>query len=207
MEPICGGGWDNAPHTDVVAQSRSRVWLFVTHRLQHTRLPCPCLPTGVCSNSWPLNGWSYLTISSSATLFFCLQSFTASGSFPMCQLFPTGTQSIGASASASVLPVQGWFPWGLTGLISLLSKGLSYRCPYPKTQNLWIGYDSFGTSMDCSPPGSSLHGIFQARIPELVAISSSRGSCGPIDKTHVSCVFSITGRFFTSHWGSPNRLP
>ena len=98
------------------------------HGLEHIRLPCPSLSPGVCSDSYPLSHWCYLTISSSAALFsFCLQSFPASGSFPMSRLFTSGGQSTGASASASVLPmnIQGWFPLGLTGLISLLSKGLS----------------------------------------------------------------------------------
>ena len=98
------------------------------HGLEHTRLPCPSLSPGVCSDSYPLSQWCYLTISSSAALFsFCLQSFPASGSFPMSRVFTSGGQNIGASASASVLPmnIQGWFPLGLTGLISLLSKGLS----------------------------------------------------------------------------------
>ena len=97
------------------------------HSLQHTRLPSPSLSSGVCSSSYPLSQWCYLTTSSSATPFSCPQSFSASGAFPMSQLFTSGGQSIGASASASVLPMnlQGWFPLGLTGLISLLSKGLS----------------------------------------------------------------------------------
>jgi len=79
----------------------------------------------VCSNSCPLSQWYYLIISSSATPFFCVESLP--GSFPMSQLFPSGGQSIGVSASASVLPmnIQGWFPLGLTSLISLQSKGLS----------------------------------------------------------------------------------
>ena len=96
------------------------------HGLQHTRLPCPPLSPGICLDSRPLSQWCYLTISSSAALFsFCLWSFPASMSFPMSQPFALGGQSIGASASASALPmnVQGWFPLGLTGLISLLSKG------------------------------------------------------------------------------------
>ena len=95
--------------------------------LQHTRLPCPPLCPRVCSISWPLSQWCYLIISSSATpISFCLQSFPVSGSFPMSQLFPSGGQSTGASASASVLPmsIQGWFPLRLTDLISLQSKGL-----------------------------------------------------------------------------------
>ena len=93
---------------------------------QHTRLFCPPLSPRLCSNSCPLRQWCYLIISSSAAPFsFCLQSFPASGSFPRSQLFASGCQSIGASASASVLPMnsQGWFPLPLTGLISLLSKG------------------------------------------------------------------------------------
>ena len=78
-------------------------------------------------NSCPLNQWNHLTISSSIAHFFCFQSFTASGSFPMSWLFSLGGQNIGPSASASVLPmtIQAWFPLWLTGLISLMSKGLS----------------------------------------------------------------------------------
>ena len=109
-----------------VVQSLSHVQLFGPHELQHARLCCPSLSPGVCSKS--LSQWCYLTISSSATPFSsCPQSFLASESFPVNQLFPSGGQSIGASASASVLPmsIQGWFTLGLTGLISMFSKGLS----------------------------------------------------------------------------------
>ena len=98
------------------------------HGLQHTRLPCPSLSPGVCSNSYSLSQWCYLTISSFAAPFsICLQSFPASWSFPVSWLLASGGQSIGVSASASVLPmnIQGWFPLGLTGLIFLKSKGLS----------------------------------------------------------------------------------
>ena len=97
------------------------------HGLQHARLPCPPLPSRVCSSSCPLNRWCYLTISLSATLFFCCQSFPASGSFPVSQLFESQCQSIEASALASILPksIQDWFPLGLISLISLQSKGLS----------------------------------------------------------------------------------
>ena len=82
--------------------------------------------------SCPLSRWCHPTISSSVTLFSsCLQSFPASGSFPVRWLFASGGQSIGASASASVLPksIQGWFPLRVTGLISLLSKGISRVFP------------------------------------------------------------------------------
>ena len=96
------------------------------HGLQHNRLPCPSPIPGAYSNS--LNQWCHPTISSSVVPFSsCLQSFPASGSFPMSQVFTSGGQSIRVSASASVLPmnIQDWFPWGLTGLIFLQSKGLS----------------------------------------------------------------------------------
>ena len=96
--------------------------------LMHANLPCPSLSSGLCSNSYASSQWCHPTTSSSGALFFsCLQSFPASESFPVSQFFTSGGQSIAASASASVLPMnsQGWFPLGLTGWISLLSKGLS----------------------------------------------------------------------------------
>ena len=117
------------------------------HGLWHSRLPCPSPSPRVYSNSCPLSQWCYLTISSSATHFsFCLQSFLASGYFPMSQLFTSGGQSIGVSASASVIPMksQGWFPLGLTGLISLQFKGPSrifFSTTIPKHQ-FFSGYPS-----------------------------------------------------------------
>ena len=101
---------------------------FPPQGLQHARLPCPSPTSGACSNSCPLSQWCHPTISSSVFPFFShLQSFQASGSFPVSWFFASGGQSIGASASVSVLPmnIQDWFPLGLTGLISLQSKGLS----------------------------------------------------------------------------------
>ena len=98
------------------------------HGLQHTRPPCLSPTPGVYSNSRPVSHWWHPTISSSVIPFSpCLQSFQASGSFPMSQFFTSGRQSIGVSASVSVLPmsIQDWFPLGWTGWISLLSKGLS----------------------------------------------------------------------------------
>ena len=94
------------------------------HGLQHTRLPCPSPSPGACSNSFPLSWWCHWTITSSVGSFSCFQSFPASGSSPVSQLFASGGQSIGVSASVSVLPknIQDWFPLGLTGLISLLCK-------------------------------------------------------------------------------------
>ena len=96
--------------------------------LQHARLPCPSPTPGACSNSCPSSLWCHQAISSSVVPFSsCLPSFPAPGSLPISQFFTSGGQSIGVSASASVLPmnIQGWFPLGLTDLISLQSKGLS----------------------------------------------------------------------------------
>ena len=97
------------------------------HGLQHASLPCPSLSHEVCSNSYPLVQWWHPTISFSVAPFSCPQSFPASGSFPVSQLLTSGGQSIGASSSVSVIPVniQGWFTLWLSGLLSLLSKGLS----------------------------------------------------------------------------------
>ena len=98
------------------------------HRLQHARLPCPSPAPRAYSNSCPLSRWCYPTISSSVIPFSsCLQSFPASGSFPMTQFFTSGGQSIGVSASASVLPmnIQDWFPLRWTVWNSLQSKGFS----------------------------------------------------------------------------------
>ena len=102
------------------------------HGLQHTRPPCPSPTPGVYPNSCPLSWWCHPTISSSVIPFSsCLQSFPASGSFQMSQLFTSGGQSIRVSASTSVLPmnIQDWSPLGWTDRISLQSKGLSRVFP------------------------------------------------------------------------------
>ena len=99
-----------------------------SYGLQHTRLPRPSLSPRACSNSCPLSRWCHPTILSSVAPFSsCLQSFPASGSFLKTWLFASDEQNIGASASASVFPmnIQGWLPFGLISLISLLPKGLS----------------------------------------------------------------------------------
>ena len=98
------------------------------HGLQHARPPCPSLTPRACSNSCSLSRWGHPTISSSVIPFSSsFASFPAPGSFQMSQLFTSGSQSIGVSASASVLPmnIQDWFTLGWTRLISLQSKGLS----------------------------------------------------------------------------------
>ena len=98
------------------------------HGLQHARLPCPSPTPRTYLNSCPSSRWCHPTISSSVIYFSShLQSFPASGSFPVSRFFTSGGQSIGVSASASVLPmsINGWFPLGWTGWISLQSKGPS----------------------------------------------------------------------------------
>ena len=99
-----------------------------THEPQHARSPCPSPTPGVHPNTCPLSQWCHPTISSSVVPFSsCPQSFPAAGSFQMSQLFKSGSQSIGVSASTSVLPMntQDWSPLGWIGWISLQSKGLS----------------------------------------------------------------------------------
>ena len=96
------------------------------HGLQQARLPCPSRTPGAYSNSCPLSQWCHPAISSSVISFFsCLQSCLASGYFPVSQFFTSGGQNIRASASVLPMNIQDWFPLGLTGLISLQSKGLS----------------------------------------------------------------------------------
>ena len=108
----------------LVAKSCQTLW---PHGLHHASLPCPSPSPRVCSNSCPLGQWCHPTILSSVIPLSCLQSFPSSGSFWMSRIFVSGSQTIGASASASVLPmnIQNRFPLGLTSWISLQSKGLS----------------------------------------------------------------------------------
>ena len=111
------------------------------HRLQHAGLPCPSPTPGVYSSSCPLSQWCHPTISSSVVYFSCLQCFPASGSFPMSQFFTSGSQSIGASASVSVLRIyiQDLFPLGWTGWISLLQGTLKslFQHHSSKASILW----------------------------------------------------------------------
>ena len=120
------------------------------HGLQHARLPHPSPTPKACSISCPSSWWCHPTIASSVVPFSShLQSFPASGSFPVSQFFTSGDQSIGASASASVLPmnIQDWFPWGLTGLIFLQSKGLSRVFSNATVQK----HQFFGTQLSSQP--------------------------------------------------------
>ena len=230
------------------------------HELQHARPSCPSPTPGVYTNSSSSSRWCHPAISSSVVPFSsCPQSLPASGSFPMSQLFTWGGQSIGVSASVSVLPMntQGWSPLGWTGWISLqssgkckskqqcditwylpewlaskrtqitsLRKGMEKREPlYTVGGNVnWCNHygEQYGgfskelkiellcmyvvqvssrsvVSNSLQPhglylPGSSVHGILQARILEWVAIHFSRGSSQLWDQTQIS---HIAGRFFT----------
>ena len=132
----------------VVFWSLSCVRLFATPHTAICRLLCPSLSTGVHSDLCPLSWWCQPTILSSVSSFCCLQSCLALGYFPVIKLFPSGGQSIGASASASVLPmsIQGWFPLGSTGLISLnprdsllSSPTLQFKCINSSALNLLYG--------------------------------------------------------------------
>ena len=131
----------------------SHVWLWDS--MEHAILPVfHYLP--VFSNSCPLSLWYRPTISSSVIPFSsCLQSFPASGSFPMSQLFTSGGQSIAVSASVSVLPmnIQGWFPLGLTGWTSLLSKDSQESSPTPQFKSI----SSLALSLLHSPTLTSIH--------------------------------------------------
>ena len=151
------------------------------HGLQHVTYPCPSPSPGAYSNSRPLSLWCHSTISFSVIAFFsCLQSFPASGSFLMNQLFTSGSQSIGASASVLPVNIQGWFSLGLTGFISLQSKGLSRVFSNTTIQkhqfisaqpSLPSNFSSVAQSsltlddnlMDCSMPGLPVH----QQLPEF----------------------------------------
>ena len=125
------------------------------HELQHARPPCPSPTPRVYPNSCPSGQWCHPAISSSVVPFSsCLQSCPASGSFLMIQLFTSGGQSIGASASTSVLPVntQDWSPLGWTSWISLLSKGLSRVCSNTTVQK----HQFFSTQLS-SQSNSHIH--------------------------------------------------
>ena len=128
-----------------------------SHEQQDVRLPCPLPSPGACLNSCPFSWWCHPTIAFFVVPFYsCLQSFPASGSFPMSQLFTSGGQTIGASASAPVLSVeiQGCFPLGLTSLLSFLSKELlSKSFPAPQFE----GINSSALSLFYCPALTSMH--------------------------------------------------
>ena len=126
------------------------------HELQHTRPPCPSPTPGVHPNPCPLSRWCHPTIWSSVVPFSsCPQSFPASGSFPVCQLFASGGQSIGVSASASVLPVniQDWFPLGWTGWSPCSPRDSQESSPTPQFKSV----NSSVLSFLHSPTLTSIH--------------------------------------------------
>ena len=155
------------------------------HGLQHTRLPCPSLSFRVCSNLCPLCRWCYPTVSSSVVPF---------SSCPVSWLFTSGGQSIGASVSASVLPVnrQGWFPVGLTGLISLRSKGLSRVF---STTPIWK-HQFFG-------PQPFL--MVQLSHPYM-ATGNTMALCGTYVGKMVSLLFNMSTRFVIAFLPRSKRL-
>ena len=190
------------------------------HGLQQTRTPCLSPTPKVYSNSSLLSQWCHPAISSSAIPFSpCLWSFPASGSFPMSQFFTSGGQSGGASASASVLPmnIQDWFLLGLTSLISLLCKGLSrvfFNTTVQKHQFFGTQLSLQSNSQLSNPYMTAektialTRWIFVGKVMSLlfnmlewVAIFFSRGSSQPRNGTQVS---HIAGGFFTS-WATRNR--
>ena len=137
------------------------------HEPQHTRPPCPSPTPGVHPNSCPWNRWCHPTISSSVVPFSsCPQSFPASGSFPMSQLFASGGQSIGVSALTPILPMntQDWAPLGWTGWISLRSKGPDYKLLEPALRN-----SGKGTQKDICPQ-EPLGVLLPIRMPFLSLI-------------------------------------
>ena len=129
------------------------------HELQHARLLCPSPTPRTCSNSCPLSWWCHPTISSSVIpLSSCPQSFPASRSFPVSQLFASRGQSIGALASVLSMDIQDWFPLGWTGLISLQSKGLSQESsPTPQFKSI----SSLALSFLYSPTLTSIHDFWK----------------------------------------------
>ena len=141
-------------------QSLNCIWLCDPMNCS-TPGACPPLSLRVCLNSRLLSQWCYPTISSSITRFsLCFQSFPVSGSFPMSRLMASDGQSIQTSASASVLPmnIQYWFPWGLTDLISLQSKGLSQEySPTPQFRSI----NSLALSLLYGPTLTSIHGYWK----------------------------------------------
>ena len=123
---------------------------FWLHGLQHAKLPCPSPALRACANSCALSRWSHPTNSSFVVTFSsCPQSFPVSGYFPMIRFVTSGGQSIGASASASVLPIniQGWFPFGLTGLFSLHPRDSWESSPTLQLQSI----NSSALNLLCGP--------------------------------------------------------
>ena len=193
-----------------------------THAQKHARLPCPSLSPGVCLNSCPSNWWCLPTVTSSVPFSVCLHSFPASGSFPMSWFFASGGPSIGASASALVLPmnIQGWFPLRLTGLI-LLFKGLSrvlssttiQKHQFFDAQPLWSHSHICSSSSLVAKlcPTLATPWAIALQVPRSVGfsrqecwsgcISSFKGISWLRDWTYISRI-SFTGKQMLNHWAT-----
>ena len=186
------------------------------HGLQHTRLPCPSPSPGVCSNACPLSRWCHTTISSSVTPFSSYpQSFPASGSFPLSWLFKSGGQSTRASASDLPMNVQGWFPLGLTGLISFVitsTKTLFLnKVTFKSSDWTWMGMgEQYSTQYIPHPPSfqnefscAELQARAQASPPHFTSASFSpllysySNKCWPLGR--ILCPGTET------KWGRLNR--
>ena len=147
------------------------------HGLQHARLPCPSSTPGAYSNSCLSSQWCHSAISSSIAPFpSCPQSFPASGSFPLSQLFTSGGQNIGDSVSASVLPmsIQGWFLLRLTGLISCCLKDSQESSPAPQFESI----SSFALFLLYGPALTSVHDYWKVH---------SLDKCGPLSAKWFLC--------------------
>ena len=148
------------------------------HGLKHARPPCPLLSLEVCLSSYPLRWWCHPVISSSDAFFsFCPQSFPASWNFPMSQLFASGDQNTGISASASVLPmsIQGWFPLRLTAFSNLgrpkykaiFSSWLTLTPNWTMTSASWLSPgcpETWGCGWVGIDEDTSLGGIYQMKL-------------------------------------------
>ena len=174
------------------------------HGRQHARLYCSSQSPQAYSNSCPLSWWCHPTISSSVILFSsCLLFYPASGSFPMSQLFAAWSQSIGASASASVLPIniQGWFPLELTGWISLLSKGL----PRVFSNAVFQKHQSFGThtrKIRCA----TVHGVAKSQTAKGPALWSTLTSIHDYWKNLSFDYVDFVGKLMSLLFNMPSRL-
>ena len=199
----------------------------------HGLLLCPPLSFGVCSNSCPLGQWCHSIISSSASpISFCLQSFPASGSFPMSWLFASGGQNVEASASASVLPmnIHGWLLLGLTGLVSYVQSTLKsllncdvgegsweYQRVLHSAQHFYARSATTAAAAKslqlcltlCDPiegslPGSPVPGILQARTLEWVAMSFSNGWKWKVKVKSLSRVWLLATPWTTAYQAPPS---
>ena len=159
------------------------------HGLQHSKLPCPSPSPGTCSISCLLSQWCHPTILSSVVPFSYLQSFPASGSFLKSSLFTSGGQSIWASASASVLPmnIQDWFPSGWTGLISLETKGFSKvfsNTTVQKHQFFASGGQSIRVGFSINP-SNEYSGLISFRMDWLDFMANRLGNNGNSDRLYL----------------------